>query len=48
MSVEVVDVNHRRSPLIQGGLEIPVEITVSMAFSKANKLAIQRTGKWEI
>ena len=38
--------SHRRSPLIQGGLEIPVEVTVSMAFSEANKLAIKRCELW--
>ena len=25
-----MDAHHRRSPLIQGGLEIPVEVTVEM------------------
>ena len=38
--------SHRRSPLIQGGLEISVEVTVSMAFSEANKLAIKRCKLW--
>ena len=30
MSCQVIDVNYRRSPLIQGGLEIPIQVTVDM------------------
>ena len=37
---KVVEVNHRRSPLIQGGLEIPIEVTVEMDVSEQNVLAI--------
>ena len=29
-----MDVNQRRSPLIQGGLEIPVEVAVAMPYSE--------------
>ena len=32
-SVTVLDDHHRRSPLIQGGLEIPVKLTVTMEYS---------------
>ena len=46
ISIKVVDVSHRRSPLIQGGLEIPVKVTVSMTFSEANKLAMKRCEVW--
>ena len=31
-----MDAHHRRSPLIQGGLEIPVEVTVQMDISEEN------------
>ena len=44
--IKVVDVYHHRLLLIQGGLEIPIEITVSMAFSEANKLTIMRCELW--
>ena len=40
VTVKVIDVNHRRSPLIQGGLEIPVEISVEMENNNENKLAL--------
>ena len=46
ISIKVVDVSHHRSPLIQGELEIPVVVTVSMTFSEANKLAIKRCEVW--
>ena len=35
-------VNYRRSPLIQGGLEIPMEVTVCMPFNPKNKAALDR------
>ena len=31
-----VEVNHRRSPLIQGVLKIPIEVTVEMDVSEQN------------
>ena len=40
VTVKVLDVNHRRSPLIQGGLEIPVEVSVVMEHNEENKLAL--------
>ena len=33
MKAKVVDVNHRRSPLIQGGIEIPIEVSVEMEWA---------------
>ena len=42
VSAKVVDVHHRRSPLVQGGLEVPVEVTVEMELSEQNKLALQK------
>ncbi len=39
---KVVDVNYRRSPLVQGGLEIPIEVTVEMDVSEKNILAIKK------
>ena len=28
-TVQVIDTHHQRSPLVQGGLEIPIEVTVT-------------------
>ena len=42
VSCRVVDAHHRRSPLIQGGLEIPVEVTVEMDISEENVLAMEK------
>ena len=39
--VQVVDVNHRRSPLVQGGLEIPIEVSIVMPYSDVNKQALE-------
>ena len=38
----VVSLKHRRSPLIHGGLEIPVEVCVVMANSDENKQALDK------
>ena len=40
MSCKVIDVHHRRSPLVQGGLEIPCEVTVTMNYSEENVRAM--------
>lgn len=45
VTVKVVDVRQRRSPLIRGGLEIPVEVTVSMPFLDSNKQALEEYRK---
>ena len=42
MSAKVVDTQHRRSPLVQGGLEIPVEVTIAMECSDKNQLYIKK------
>ena len=39
-TVEVVDVNHQRLPLIQGGLGIPIKVNVTMAFTNVNQCAM--------
>ena len=38
--IKVTDTHHRRSPLVQGGLEIPVQVTVKMDYSPQNKDAL--------
>ena len=35
-----MDVHHRRSPLVQGGLEIPCQVTVEMEMTDKNSLSI--------
>ena len=40
VTVEVVDIKHIKSPLVQGGLEILIEVVVVMPFSASNKQAI--------
>ena len=40
VSCKVIDVHHRRSPLVQGGLEIPCEVTVTMNYSQENVRAM--------
>ena len=42
MTVQVIDVDYRRSPLVQGGLEIPVLVTVAMDCSDSNKDKIKK------
>jgi len=41
VTCKVTDVHHRRSPLIQGGFEIPIEVTVSMETSDQNKQVLE-------
>jgi len=41
-SAKVIDSHHHWSPLVQGGLEIPILVTVTMASCKKNELAIKR------
>ena len=38
--VKVLDTHHRRSPLVQGGLEISIELIVRMEYSPQNKDAM--------
>ena len=39
-SYRVTDIPHRRSPLVQGGLEIPAEVTIEMTLIEKNTLAL--------
>jgi len=38
----VTDSHHQRSPLVQGGLEIPGEVTVEMEVTEDNILAMKK------
>ena len=40
-SAKVKATQYRRSPQVQGGLEIPIKVTIEMDQIKANKLAIK-------
>ena len=40
VSAKVVDIQQRRSPLVQGGLEIPIEVCVVMPLSDENNKAL--------
>ena len=40
--MKVVDVNRRKSPLVQGSLEIPVKVIVAMPFFTANKQVLDK------
>ena len=42
MTVKVIDVDYWRSPLVQGGLEIPVLVSVAMNCSDSNKGYIKK------
>ena len=42
VTVKVVDTHHRRSPLVQVGLEIPVIVMVQMEHNTQNKEALSR------
>lgn len=42
VKVKVSDTKYRRSPLIQGGLEIPVEVDVQMENSSENQQALSK------
>ena len=42
---KVIDKNHRRSPLVQGGLEIPVQVTAEMDLTERNKAILGRYKK---
>ena len=39
----VMDTNHRRSPLVQGGLEIPIQVTVEMDLTEKIDSALTST-----
>ena len=40
VTVKVLDTHHRRSPLVQGGLEIPIQVVVKMECNSQNKDAL--------
>ena len=42
VSAKVVGMQHRRSPLIQGELEIPIEVTIRMDSTTKNNHAIMK------
>ena len=42
LSAKVADIQHRRSPLTQGGLEIPIELKITMTFSDKNQLYVKK------
>ena len=42
VSVKVVSVHHRRSPLVQGGLEIPIKLTIEMEHTEKSQLSIKK------
>ena len=42
VTINVTNVNHWRSPLIQGGLELPVEVTVTMENTEKNEITITK------
>ena len=39
---KVIDKNHRRSPLVQGGLEIPVQVIAEMDLTERNKAILEK------
>ena len=41
-SCKVMDAHYRRFPLIQGCLEIPVEVTIEMDITEENVLAMEK------
>ncbi len=42
VAARVVGVQYRRSPLVQGGLEIPIKVTMEMDLTERNKLSIEK------
>ena len=42
LSAKVVDTQHRRSPLVQGGLEIPIEVKVTLDCTDKSQLYIKK------
>ena len=46
VSCRATDIHHRRSPLVQGGLEIPAEVTIEMALTEENTLALKKVSPW--
>ena len=42
VSCQVTDTHHRRSPLVQGGVEIPVRVTVTVKLGEGNVRVINK------
>ena len=42
ITAKALSTQHRRSPLVQGGLEIPIQVTVRMYNSKKNQLYLEK------
>ena len=42
VSAKVVSVHHRRSPLVQAGLEIPIKLTIEMEHTEKSQLCIKK------
>lgn len=42
VSCQVTDIHHRRSPLVQGGLEIPIQVMVTMDLGEGNVKVIKK------
>ena len=42
VSCQVTDTHHRWSPLVQGGLEIPIRVTVTMKLGESNVRVINK------
>ena len=42
VSCKVIDAHYRRSPLVQGGLEIPIRVTVDMDIAESNSRALKK------
>ena len=40
--VQVINTTHRRSPLVQGGLEIPVKVVIEIEATAKNRLIIDK------
>ena len=38
----VVDIHHRRSPLVQGDLKIPIQVTVEMELTEKNRQCLNK------
>ena len=47
MTCQVTDVHHRRSPLVQGGIEIPIQVTVVMDLAGEGNCNVQVIKKYE-
>ena len=42
VTATVMDTHHRRSPLVQGGLEIPIQVTVEMDLTEKNRQCLDK------